>query len=317
MKTNQSVTLGLACVALTAQTGCLQTNGGAPESKKPRLVFITSGTNSFWQDATPGIEAAARDFKAEFELVTSSTSILDQEETDGIAFTPIHGTAQLVASSGRACFVGVDHYKAGRKAGELIKEAAPDGGKIVIFSQVPDFMMSQERRHGLADELSEPRFFIIDVNLKQGIAAHLDAAIIVGLSGRDMAACLETLCARDKLGQIKLIAFDEDPATREALATGDVYGAVVAQAYEYGYQAVRVLAALTRGDLSVLPRSGFLDLPLVVLGRETASHVAAPDLHSAHDSTLFPRADAGDLDRATQAGDLAADRTAGVRSAVR
>ena len=148
MKTNQSVVLGLASMALVAQTGCLQNNGRAPESKKPKLVFITSGTNSFWQDATPGIEAAARDFKAQFEVVISSSSILEDGESDGIAFTPINGAAQLVSSGGRVCFLGVDHYRAGCKAGALVRETAPQGGKIVIFSQTPDFTLSQERRRG-------------------------------------------------------------------------------------------------------------------------------------------------------------------------
>ena len=304
-------------MALAAQTGCLQNNGRAPESKKPKLVFITSGTNFFWQDATAGIEAAARDFKAQFELVSTSSSAPSEEDSDGIAFAPINGAAQLVASGGRVCFVGVDHYRAGRKAGALVKEALPEGGKIVIFSQTPDFVLSEDRRRGIADELSEARFLITDVNARPGILQHLDAAVVIALGTRDLAACAETLCARDRLDEIRLFSFDEDTATRELLAAGHVSGVVAAQPYQYGYHAVRVLAGLSRGDISVLPRSGFLDLPLVVLGRETASHSAGSDLHSPHDSTLFPRADAGNLDGATQAGNLAADRIAGGGSVVR
>jgi len=317
MKTNPSVTLGLACMALTAQTGCLQNNGRAHELKKPKLVFITSGTNFFWQEASAGIEAAARDFKAQFELVNSSSSAPSEDDSDGIAFAPINGAAQLVANGGRVCFVGVDHYRAGRKAGELVKEASPNGCKIVIFSQTPDFVLSEERRRGIAEELPDARFLIIDANTKAAILQHLDAAVMIALSGRDLAACAEMLCARDRLDEIKLFGFDEDATTRELLAAGHLEAVVTAQPYQYGYHAVRVLAGLSRGDLSVLPRSGFLDLPLVVLGRETASQSGEGDLHSPHDSTLFPRADAGSLDRATQAGNLASDRIAGGRGLVR
>ena len=316
MKTNQSVTLGLAYMALVAHTGCLP-HKPAPESKKPKLVFLTSGTNAFWRDAEAGILTAARDFMADFELVTSSSGVLDDNDSDGIAFAPINGAAQLVTASGRVCFLGVDHYKAGLKAGALAKEACPCGGKIIIFSQTPDFTLSQERRRGITDELAQPHFFIVDVDARQALLPHLDAAIIIPLSTRDIAVCVELLCARDKFGDIKLIAFDEDAATRQWLAAGHLHSVVTAQPYEYGYHAVRVLAGLTRGDLSVLPRSRFLDLPLVVLERETASHIVAPDLHSLHDSTLFPRADAGDLDRATEAGNLAADRTSGGRGPLR
>lgn len=315
MKINRPV-LGVACVALLTQAGCLN-QAGAPESKTAKLVFITSGTNLFWQEASAGMEAAARDFNAEFEVVSSSSSAPGDEDWDGIAFTPINGAAQLVASGGRICFVGVDHYKAGRKAGALVKEAAPSGCKIVIFSQTPDFVLAQERHRGIADELPEARFVIMDVNSKSALLQHLDAAVVIALSGRDVAVCAETLCARDRLDQVKLFGFEDGATTRELLAAGHVYSVVAAEAYQYGYHAVRVLAGLTRGDMSVLPRSGFLDLPLVVMGRETASHTAEPDLHWLYDSTLFPRADAGNLDRATQAGNLAADRTAGSGSVVR
>ena len=31
--------------------------------------------------------------------------------------------------------------------------------------------------------------------------------------------------------------------------------------YKYGYESVRILAALARGDRSVLPANGYLDVP--------------------------------------------------------
>jgi ABC-type sugar transport system substrate-binding protein len=306
MKANQSAVLGLAYVALVAQTGCIQNNSGAPELNKPRLVFITSGTNSFWQDATSGIEAGAIDFKADFEILTNSPDAVDQD-ADGIAFAPLYGVVQLVGLRGRACFLGLDQYKAGRKAASLARELLADRGKLIIICQRPDSITLQERRQGIADELPEPNFMVIDATGKHGIIQHPDAAVIIALSARDLGACLDALCAIDKLGQVKLIALEEDALTRDALATGHIHGIITAQPYQYGYHAVRVLAGLARGDLSVLPKSGFLDLPLVVLDSETASHTANPGIQSFHDSTLFPRANAGDLDRAAQAGNLAAD----------
>jgi ribose transport system substrate-binding protein len=317
MKAKHPVTLGLVYVAVLAQSGCSPNKAGAPESNRPRLVFITTGTNLFWQDAAAGIEAAASDFKAEFEIVSHTASMLDERATDGLAFTPINGAAQLVGADGRVCFVGVDHYKAGRKAAALAREAMPDGGKIFIFSQTPDFHASQERRQGIADELSEPKFVISEAGSKVAIAQHLDVAVMICLSARDAAVCRDTLCARDKLDFIKVIALEADARVREAVDAREVYGAITSQPYQYGYHAVRVLAGLARGDASVLPKSGFLDLPLVVLRSETASHTAAAPLHSIHDSTLFPPGNAGDLDRAAQARNLVADRAARERSPLR
>src|SRR5688572_32113113 len=129
MKMNRSTALGVVYVALLAQTGCERADVGAPEPPKPRLVFITEGTGSFWQLAVAGIEAAAKNFQVEFELLHAA-----QSDADGIAHRPSNGIVQLATYSS-ACFIGVDHDKAGRKAAQLIKEAVPAGGKIFIFSE--------------------------------------------------------------------------------------------------------------------------------------------------------------------------------------
>src|SRR5687768_1682820 len=306
MKTKHPALLTAVYAVLMAQTGCDPPDTLAPERKKPRLVFITTGTDSFWQAATPGIEAAARDFKVEFELVTDSSNALEKHECDGLAFSPINGAVQLVPTAGRICFLGVDQYKAGRKAGALITELIPQGGKIII---IYDSLDSVERRQGVLDELTDPAFSIVE-GRANALAAHPDAMCVVALSARHVADCMNALCVQDNLGRVKLVVFDEDEMTLEALATGSVHALISHQLYQYGYHSVRVLAALARGDISVLPKNGFLEIPTVVLRSETASHTAARVLDWMHDSTLFPRPNAGDMDRAAEAGDLAADRAA-------
>jgi len=43
---------------------------------------------------------------------------------------------------------------------------------------------------------------------------------------------------------------------------------VVQSPYQYGYESVRVLAALARGDRSVLPESKFIDIPARAITRD-------------------------------------------------
>src|SRR6188768_4040760 len=57
------------------------------------------------------------------------------------------------SDSKRLCFVGMDNYKAGRAAGKLVKEALPDGGKIMIFVGRLEQLNAQQRRQGVIDEL--------------------------------------------------------------------------------------------------------------------------------------------------------------------
>lgn len=260
MKPNHSAALGLVSAALLAQTGCHQANVSAPEPKKPKLVFITSGADSFWQLAMAGIEAAARDFQAEFELLSA------RGDADGVAYPPTNATVHLMTAHGQSCVLGVDHYKAGRKAGTLAKELLPPDGKIFIFAAHPESPESAERRRGIVDELADTANFVFVPG---------QASIIIALSADDLSA----LCTADELGRTKVIAFGETESALEALAAGQVHALITHQPYQYGYHAVRVLAALARGDNSVLPRSGFLEMPLAVRRLKTSSHATARPLH--------------------------------------
>jgi len=56
--------------------------------------------------------------------------------------------------SNRICYVGTNNYQAGREAGKLIKQALPDGGKLMIFVGMMDPQNAIDRRKGIIDELN-------------------------------------------------------------------------------------------------------------------------------------------------------------------
>ena len=72
---------------------------------------------------------------------------------------------------------------------------------------------------------------------------------------------LEAVREAGKLDQITIVAFDEADDTLQAIKDGTMAGTVVQNPYRYGYESVRVLAALARGDRSVLPENKFIDIP--------------------------------------------------------
>jgi ribose transport system substrate-binding protein len=49
-----------------------------------------------------------------------------------------------------------------------------------------------------------------------------------------------------------------------------VTGTVVQDPYRYGFESVRILAALARGRTDVLPKSAYLEVPARVVGKEDA-----------------------------------------------
>jgi len=52
------------------------------------------------------------------------------------------------------------------------------------------------------------------------------------------------------VGKVKVVGFDEDLVTLQAVADGQIEGTVVQDPYNYGYKSVEVLAAIARGDES-------------------------------------------------------------------
>src|SRR5687767_13536372 len=93
------------------------------------------------------------------------------------------------------------------------------------------------------------------------ISAHPDLRAMVGLFAYNPPACLEALRASNRLGKIAVIGFDEQDGTLQAIKDGTCHATVVQDPYRYGFESVRVLAALVRGDQSVIPANKYLDIP--------------------------------------------------------
>jgi ribose transport system substrate-binding protein len=56
--------------------------------------------------------------------------------------------------SARLCYIGTDNLAAGRQAGQLIREAVPGGGKIMLFVGKLDAKNAQERIAGIKEVLA-------------------------------------------------------------------------------------------------------------------------------------------------------------------
>ena len=56
--------------------------------------------------------------------------------------------------SARTCYIGTDNVAAGRQAGQLIREAIPEGGAIMLFVGKLDARNAQERVQGIKDALA-------------------------------------------------------------------------------------------------------------------------------------------------------------------
>ncbi|MCG8448779.1 MAG: substrate-binding domain-containing protein [Pirellulales bacterium] len=127
-----------------------------------RVIFVTGGSDDFWQLTVKGAEAASREYNAELKVEMPSHGEglaqqqhilvgLNAEEIDGVALSPLDAEGQtrlinLLAKktnvvtfdsdaplSERQCYVGTSNYRAGQICNDLVSEAIPEGGKIAVF----------------------------------------------------------------------------------------------------------------------------------------------------------------------------------------
>ena len=79
------------------------------------------------------------------------------------------------------------------------------------------------------------------------LVANPDVNCMVGFYSYNPPRIYEALQDAGKLGQITVVAFDEDPITLGAVAEGSFAGTVVQQPYEWGYQGAQADRRLPQG----------------------------------------------------------------------
>ncbi len=183
--------------------------------------------------------------------------------------------------SDRAFYVGTDNVAAGRQAGGLIKEALPQGGKIMIFVGKLDARNAQERYQGIREAVQGSNVEIIDVrtddtdqvraksNVADTLVKYPEVKALVGLWSYNGPAILSAVRDANKIGQVKIIAFDEEDPTLAGVRDGSIYATVVQQPFEFGYQAIQLMHKVLRGDRSVIPASKQVFIPTLVIKRDS------------------------------------------------
>jgi ribose transport system substrate-binding protein len=67
---------------------------------------------------------------------------------------------------------------------------------------------------------------------------------------------------------VKIVGFDESENTLEGIKEGHVHGTIVQQPFEFGYQSVKLMTSLARGDRSGLPSDGIMYIPHLTIKKE-------------------------------------------------
>ncbi len=196
----------------------------------------------------------------------------------------------------RQVYIGMDNYDAGLMCGQTLRKAMPDGGEVMIYIGRMDQDNSKRRRQGFIDGLlnrqpdpsrhddinneiksDDGKFTILGTmtdqfdrpkakaNVEDTLTRQPDIAGMVGLFEYNPPLMLEALDRMGKLGQVKVMGFDENPATLQGIKDRTVVATVVQNPYQYGYKSIEVLNELHKGNKSVIPEDKFINIPARVI----------------------------------------------------
>jgi ribose transport system substrate-binding protein len=190
---------------------------------------------------------------------------------------PLFTTDSDAPDSNRIAYIGSSNTDAGKQAGELVLKALPDGGKCMGFVGLPGADNARERIEGVKAAIQGSKVELVDVrgddidqtrakrNVEDTLSANPDINCMIGFYSYNTPRIYEVLKEAGKLGEMKVIGFDEDPITLGGVREGTIIGTVVQQPYEWGYQGMKLMAKYLEGDKSVIPDNKLIIVPTKII----------------------------------------------------
>lgn len=211
-------------------------------------------------------------------------SAIDREAPHSIIEKAVdQGTIMLnmdsdATGSDRALYIGMSDYDAGRAAAEAALEIIGEG-QVVGLVGFATAQNAQDRIAGVNDVFEGTDMELVEVliddvkpevalsNAQTAIQKYGDdlAGFITFYSYDGPAAC-QAIKQADKVGELKLIAFDAEPETQTCMEEGVVQAMIGQRVYFYGYLSGYVMNAMS--ILGVEDTMAVLDPYLDDLGDE-------------------------------------------------
>jgi ribose transport system substrate-binding protein len=194
---------------------------------------------------------------------------------------PLFTTDSDAPESNRIAYLGSSNTDAGVQAGEeMVKAMAGKEGKCMGFVGFLGADNAKERIAGFKQAIEGKGIELVDVrgddvdftkartNVDDVLVANPEINCMVGFYSYNPPKIYEALQAAGKLGQITVVAFDEDPVTLGAVKEGSFASTVVQQPFEWGYQGMKLMAKYLEGDKSGVPANELIIVPTKVINKE-------------------------------------------------
>ena len=290
--------------------------GTAHAAEKKTIALVTNAAADFWTIAGRGLEKAQKehpDYDIQLIVTGDATAAGQRRELDdllvrGVAGISIsvddaaHATEELdkvaaksvlittdsdAPQSKRLAYIGTDNVAAGRQAGEEIKKAIPNGGKIALFVGTLDADNARERVQGIKEAIAGTKVELVDVftdqvdfakaksNVENTLVKYPDIALLSGLWSYETPLIYDAVKAAGKVGKVKIVGFDEDQRTLKGISEGAISSTIVQQPFEFGYlSAINIIKTLN-GDKSWVPADGKLIVATQVIDKSNVADFGA------------------------------------------
>ncbi|MCA1595683.1 MAG: sugar-binding protein, partial [Chloroflexi bacterium] len=156
--------------------------------------------------------------------------------------------------SKRLIYIGTDNFQSGQVIGQQLVKLLPNGGNVYGFVGNISAENARERRDGFLDAIKGHNIKLMGImedqkdqslalqnveNVLQRYKGQIQA--LLGLYSYNLPKIAKAVKDANLRSSIKVVGFDAEPGTLDALDAGGVDATVVQKPYEFGYLSVEFL----------------------------------------------------------------------------
>lgn len=195
--------------------------------------------------------------------------------------------------SNRLVYIGTNNFQAGELLGEEVVKILPQGGKMAVFVGTFSADNARQRLDGLLKAIADAGVKVtIEArkednkdsnqarrNVEDVLNAHPGLDLMVGLWAYNGPAIAAALKAAGKARKIRVVCFDEEEPTLQAIKDGVITCTIVQKPYEFGYLSSKLLKRLCTEGEAALPEDELHDTGVTVIDAENVEEFWAQLRH--------------------------------------
>ena len=162
------------------------------------------------------------------------------------------------------CYIATDNVEGGRKAAEALAKEIGEKGNVGLMPFIKGAASSDEREKGFLEGIKRyPNIHVVTTlysdsevakavdRTNEMLTAHPDIVGIFACSEPNGVGAAQALKIRNKVGKVKLVAYDSSKEEIQALEEGVIQATIVQDPYQMGFKGVKtVLKAIRKQPIS-------------------------------------------------------------------